>query len=138
MLIAVALTGCGKQALTTPVLRDRATDACQTATKLELAIPPPRRPDATLAFLRRGIVVLDHEYARLHGLDAGGKAAPVFHQALAGLQAELGTLRTAAAELSRGGDPLSTFKTLQTRLGPLVESENGAWSKLEIPACQST
>jgi hypothetical protein len=136
-ILAAAVTGCGTQALTTPVLRDRAADACQAATRLETKIPLPAHPSGTLGFLRRGILVLDREYTQLRRLDAGGKAAPVFHRALVGLEDELASMGTAAAELSHGGDPLSTFKALQTRLSPLEQSENSTWVALEIPACAS-
>jgi hypothetical protein len=139
VLVAVALAGCGgKQALTTPVLRDRAADICQAATKLQLALPLPAKPQATLGFLRTGILVLEREYTQLHRLDAGGKAAAAFHRALTGLQAELAALRTSAADLSHGGDPLSSFKALQSRLSPLEDSVNKTWEQLEIPACRST
>ena len=134
-LLALTLGGCGAAALTTPVLRDRAADACSAATSRETKIAAPAQPAATLAFLRRGIAVLRREYVALRALDAGGAAATVFRGAVGALDTELQDLRGAAAGLARGADPLSTFKDLQVRLTPLELRADAAWSLLQIPAC---
>ena len=135
IVLALMLVGCGTSALTTPVLRDRAADACSSATARESGIAPPVRPSATPAFLRRGIDILAREYAALHDLDAGGAAAPIFRRAVAALVSELQELRSAAAALAHGADPLATFKDLQVRLNPLELRADAAWNELQIPAC---
>jgi hypothetical protein len=135
ILLALVLAGCGASALTTPVLRDRAADACSAATARVTKIAAPSRPSATLAFLRRGIEVLTRQYTALRDLDAGGAAAPIFRRAVAALDAELQDLRGAAVALARGADPLSTFKDLQVRLTPLEQDADAAWSELQISAC---
>jgi hypothetical protein len=137
LIVALAVAGCGASALTTPVLRDRAADACTAATALEAKISPPTRPGTTLGYLRHAIAVLRRQYASLHGLDAGGAAAPVFRRAVEALAGEVLALRDASAALGRGADPLATFKELQAGLVPLEHRANAAWSKLQIPACMT-
>ena len=129
------LAACGTQALTTPVLRDRAADACSAATAREAKLEAPATAAATLPFLKHGILVLNREYAALRELDAGKTAAPLLQSALQALDGELQDLRQAASALHKGADPLSTFKSLQTGLTVLEQQANTAWNRLQIPAC---
>jgi hypothetical protein len=133
--VTLALAACGTSALTTPVLRDRAADACSAATASEAKIAAPSTAAATLTFLQRGIVVLKREHAALHDLDAGGPAAPLFRSAVGALDGELKDVNHAASALKRGADPLSTVRDLQTSLAVLEHQANGAWTRLQIPAC---
>jgi hypothetical protein len=136
LAIALAVAGCGaSSALTTPVLRDRAADACSAATAREQKIADPATPAATQLFLMHGIAVVKRESAALSDLDAGDAAAPVFRRAVQALDGELAQLQKAETLLRGGAEPIPTFRTLQTSLATLEQQTNAAWNKLQIPAC---
>lgn len=137
VVLAVALSGCGSSALSTPVLRSRAGRICRLANVREQRIATPKSSAQGAAFLRSGATVLNKELRALRALTAGGTAAPVYARALSRLGAELAALRAGAHALAGASDPVRAIGSLQARLGPLESDADDAFYRLGIPDCTS-
>jgi hypothetical protein len=132
---AIALSGCGTSALSTPVLRTRATRICRLASTREQRIPTPTAPAGGAAFLSDGALVLRRELRSLRGLDAGGRATAPYARALRDLAAERSQLEASAERLAHDADPVAEIRALQTQLAALESDADDAWQRLGIPAC---
>jgi len=97
----------------------------------------PRSPKAAGTFLTRGVAALGPELATLRKLDPPNAAAAPYKRALDALSQELITLQSAAVQIDRGADPITTFRTLQARLAPIEARADEAFRTLQIDACTS-
>jgi hypothetical protein len=137
VVLALALGSCGKDALSAPALRSDATRVCMNAKRRMNAIAVPRSAKTAEAFLTRGVAALEPELATLRQLDPPGAAVSTYKRALDALSDELASLRSAAAQIDQGGDPIATFRTLQAQLGPIEARADTAFRTLQIDACTS-
>jgi hypothetical protein len=130
--------GCGRSALSTPVLRTRVARICRQAIARESRIGTPTTAAQGPAFLRRGAAALGVELRALRALDPGGRAAPVYAGALRALTAERTALANGARTLAGAGDAISAIRAIEARLAPLQMQADTAWRTLRIPACLSS
>ncbi|MGH2859811.1 MAG: hypothetical protein ACRDMJ_20235 [Solirubrobacteraceae bacterium] len=138
-LIAVlALAGCGTSAITARQLRAKAARPCRLAQRQLSVIPAPALPDGAAEFLARGIAALAPKQAALARLRPSGSLGDSYRRALAAGDGELAALRSAAAALRAGDDPVQTVRRLQLRLTPLEARATTAWRELGLPACIGT
>lgn len=135
-LLLVCVAGCGGgDTLSTRDLHNQATRVCTTASRQTNRIAVPAVPSGGRAFLVKGIAVLDPELKALRVLHAPRDLAQVYSTAITAFAQKTSALHAAARALSSGGDPIATMTSLQQRIGPLEDAEDGAWRALEIPAC---
>jgi hypothetical protein len=134
-LSALAIGSCGSSSLSAPALRRGATRACRIGSRLTGRIALPSSPNHGTAFLRRGIAALEPELARLRLLNPPSSAAAPYHTALGAFVEKLAELRSTLRALGRGADPISAFRGLQSRLGPIETREDAAWRSLNVTAC---
>jgi hypothetical protein len=138
MLAAIALAGCGGSGrLSSNELANQATQICAVAICQTDRIKTPAAPSASGAFLRQGITALTPEVAKLEKLRPPADAEDVYKTAISSSAKKLALLRTAAREIGRSADPVSTMQTLEQQLAPIVQQENQAWKSLGIPGCVS-
>ena len=137
MCAILALAGCGSSSLSATALRNQAAEVCTTANRLTAAIPTPRSPAASSAFLRRGLAVFEPELASLRVLSAPGDLDQAYAVSLDAFADKLQALSLAITRMRAGADPRTTIAGLAHRLAPLDSKENRAWRALEIPACLS-
>ena len=65
MCAAIGIAGCGSGSLSAIQLREQATQVCTATDRLAAAIPTPRSPAASGAYLKRGLAVLRPELSEL-------------------------------------------------------------------------
>jgi hypothetical protein len=135
--LALGLTACGGDTLSTRELRSKATNFCTLANKQTIRLAPPTAPTGAAAFISGGAAILRPQLAGLRALHAPSDLAQVYNTAIDGFARKLDALDAAARDLKAGEDPVIAMKTLQTRLTPLEQQEDGAWQALEIPACMN-
>ena len=136
LLAAAAIAGCGGSGrLSSTDLHSQATQICALTGKQTDRIKSPASPAGSAVFLRQGITALTPEVAQLRKLRPPEDAQDVYSTAVNSSAKKLALLRTAAALLARGDDPVSTMQSLEQQLAPVVQQENGAWQSLGIPAC---
>lgn len=134
---ALVLAGCGggSSSPSNAQLRSQATRVCATANQRSDGIATPQSPGGGLLFLKRGLAVLRPELAHLRTLRAPSELSDAYAVSLTAFSRELHELEKTAHGLASGNDPVLAIKTLQARLAPLETREDGAWRKLDIPAC---
>jgi hypothetical protein len=135
LALTLGLTACGGDTLSTRELRNKATTLCTLANKQTNQLAPPSAPAGAAAFITDGAAILRPQLARLRALHAPSDLAQVYNTAIDGFARKLDVLDAAARDLKAGEDPVIAMKTLQTKLTPLEQQEDGAWQALEIPAC---
>jgi hypothetical protein len=132
----LAVAGCGGSSqLSASSLRSQASQVCTAADARMSAIPTPPSPSAAVMFLHSGLTVLRPELAALRALKPSGDLAEVYGISLRAFSRKLDTLSTTVHKIDTGGDPVKELQALQSQLGPLESTENGAWQALQIPAC---
>jgi hypothetical protein len=137
-LVAILAGGCGGSSPDSmSQLRSQASGICSAASGRMARIATPRRPPASLAFLDRGVAVLEPELRQLRMLRAPAASDGVYAVALTGFAAQLSALSRAASALGHQQDPVRTLQALQRRLAPLETETDDAWRALQIPACAS-
>lgn len=135
VLIAVALNSSGHPSLSAPALRRDATRVCTIGRKRTDRIALPRATTGGAAFLTRGLAALAPELVDLQLLNPPPPAAPTYSRALDALSQEVAAMRSTLHQLRTGGDPITAFRVLQQRLGPLESRADNAWRTLGIDAC---
>jgi hypothetical protein len=131
----LAVAGCGHASLSETQLRTEAARLCAAARRQLDAVATPATPAEGAKFLATGIAVLEPELATLRLLRAPPGISRAYATAISAFSQKLADLQDARDGLAAGGDPVIVIKTLQARLGPAEQRENGAWQSLAIPAC---
>lgn len=132
---ALALAGCGSTVLSDPQLRADAGRICSVTRKQTDRIPVPSTPTGGEAFLQRGVAPLSAELAALGRLRPPKAAEAEYRAAVGAVAQQLQTLDRALASLRHGSDPRQIFPGIAGRLSPFEVRANGAWTRLQIPAC---
>jgi hypothetical protein len=136
-LAAVALAGCGSSSLSNSQLHSQATRLCTVAGTRTERIPTPASPAASAAYLHRGLAVLRPELAALRRLHPPSDVSDVYTNTVKSFSQKLTYLQSTAQSIDGGADPVTAMRSLQQKLGPVEQQENGGWQALELPACLS-
>ncbi len=136
-ITAATIAGCGSSTLSDHDLRAEAAGICKGASLRLNRGSQPSTATAALPFLRRGLAVLGPELAALRRLAPGTDLSATYHATVANFGAAVQRVRGTIAVLTSGGDPVSSFTTLEHELTSIVAGENAGWRRLQIPACVS-
>ena len=136
ILGVLLIAGCGgNDKLSLSQLQGQATRVCTLYGKRLGQISAPAGASGGAAFLRRGVVWLRPELKQLRTLHPPDDVADVYSTAVTSFSQKLGAVTTTLQNLGRGADPISSMRTLEQRLAPIENAEDGAWKALSIPAC---
>jgi hypothetical protein len=137
VVAGLAAAGCGSSSQSARQFRQSATAVCRATATRAARIKTPTTPAGTTNFLNRGVLVFTPELRRLGQLHPPKALQADYTTALQALSAEVAQLRSAAAALRHGADPIDTTQALQHRLTPIEARGDAAWRALEIPTCAS-
>jgi len=132
---ALALGGCGQDALSAAQLHARASAICRRTAQATDRIPTPSTPDQGGRFLAHGIARLRPAAARLRALKPPHAVRARYERAVQLAGEEIALIDRHRLAIARGEDPIATFRALDAALEPLIAEENAYWRGLDIPAC---
>jgi hypothetical protein len=134
--LVLAVAGCGGgDSLSAKDLRTGASTICAAARAQTNRIPAPSSPAGATVFLTRGVAVLRSEHSQLRTLKPPDDLKQAYGTALDAFSKQLAAVSATVGDLAGGDDPVTAMKTLQQRLTPIEAREDGAWQRLEVPAC---
>jgi hypothetical protein len=135
--LAAALAGCGRDTLTAPSLRKRATLVCAAAVRRSDRIAVPVSNAGGVGFLAEGITIFRPELAALRKLAPPPRLATPYRAALADSAQQLDALIATDHNLRNGGDPVVAIKQLDVELGPINARDRAAWREVGAPVCSN-
>lgn len=135
LLFAVALAGCGDDALGSAQLHARATAICARTAAATDRVAVPNTPAQGGRFLREGLAQLRSATTQLAELRASSQLRERYGRAVQLARQEVALIARHQRAIARGDDVILTYRRLERALAPLVRQENAAWRGLGIPAC---